>query len=165
MTYSQNFSCSLGTLSLSGPEAANTPTCDSGYHLEAANCIANVQSCTYANASYATTTQPANSTSGTKTWNGSTAYGSCGSFSCDAGYGLDSGACVLIPGAPTGLASATITPTTFTLSWNASAGANGYRIYRAGTQYGSDLGAVTSANITGQTPGASVNWTLSAINA
>lgn len=70
-----------------------------------------------------------------------------------------------IPTAPTNLQSASITPATFTLSWDAATdpGANidGYRVYRNGVLFAS-LGVVTSYAVTGQAEGSTNSWRVSA---
>ncbi|WP_456460388.1 M4 family metallopeptidase [Reichenbachiella sp.] len=67
------------------------------------------------------------------------------------------------PSAPTGLAASSITQTTLTLNWNASAdnvGVTGYDVYQGAT----NIGTVTtnSANITGLTAATSYSFTVRA---
>jgi chitodextrinase len=66
------------------------------------------------------------------------------------------------PATPTGLRASSIGPTSLTLSWNASTGATGYKIYR-GTNVTTVTG--TSANVTGLNAATTYTFTVSATNA
>lgn len=80
ITYSQGFSCSLGTLSLVGDETSAVPVCDEHYLLNGgkSGCIASSQSCGIPHGT------------GTQSWSGSLAdWGSCTLVSCNENYTPD----------------------------------------------------------------------------
>lgn len=72
-----------------------------------------------------------------------------------------------VPTVPTNLQSASITPATFTLSWDASTdpGTNldGYKVWRNGVLFAT-LGVVTSYAVTGQAEGSTNLWRVSAFD-
>ena len=71
------------------------------------------------------------------------------------------------PSIPDGLVATNLCQTTFTLSWDASTdnvGVTGYKIFKNGGLY-QDVGDVLTWGITGQSAGASANWTVSAYDA
>ena len=70
------------------------------------------------------------------------------------------------PTAPTTLVAASITPTTFTLSWTASTdavGVTGYKIFKGGVQIGTS--ATTNFAVTGLTTATTYSFTVSAYDA
>ncbi|MFF4247884.1 chitinase [Streptomyces sp. NPDC001822] len=72
------------------------------------------------------------------------------------------GAPVTVPSAPAGLKAGTATASSVPLSWTASAGATGYRVYRGGTKV-LDTTA-TSATVTGLTASTAYAFQVSAVN-
>ncbi|SEF56381.1 Fibronectin type III domain-containing protein [Actinacidiphila yanglinensis] len=66
------------------------------------------------------------------------------------------------PATPTGLAVTGTTSSTASLSWNASAGATGYRVYQGGTQVASASG--TSTTVSGLAAATSYAFSVSATN-
>ena len=71
------------------------------------------------------------------------------------------------PSTPTGLSATNRCQTTFTLNWSASTdnvGVTGYKVFKNGGLY-SDVGNQLFCNVTGQTAGASNNWTVTAYDA
>jgi len=71
------------------------------------------------------------------------------------------GGTVTVPPTPTGLTVTGTTSSSVSLSWNASAGATGYKVYR-GTSVTTVTG--TSATISGLTPSTTYSFTVSATN-
>lgn len=72
------------------------------------------------------------------------------------------------PSVPTGLSSDIPATTMFTLSWNASTdnvGIAGYKIYKNGGLYATEVGTAISLLIVGQTAGSTNTWTISAYDA
>jgi PQQ-dependent dehydrogenase (s-GDH family) len=72
------------------------------------------------------------------------------------------------PTAPTGLASASLTQTSFTLSWTASTdnvGVTGYDVYRNGTKINGSLVTTTSYSVTGLTVATTYAFTVKAKDA
>ncbi|MFF3300221.1 chitinase [Streptomyces sp. NPDC002908] len=70
---------------------------------------------------------------------------------------------VAVPAAPTGLRAGTATASTVPLSWTASAGATGYRVYRDGTKVLDATG--TSATVTGLAASSAYSFQVAAVNA
>ncbi|MEF9913652.1 glycoside hydrolase family 18 protein [Streptomyces sp. P5-A9] len=70
---------------------------------------------------------------------------------------------VAVPATPTGLRAGTATASSVPLSWTASAGATGYRIYRGGTKVLDTTG--TSATVTGLSASSAYSFQVSAVNA
>ncbi|MFJ4839237.1 chitinase [Streptomyces sp. NPDC088746] len=70
---------------------------------------------------------------------------------------------VAVPATPTGLRAGTATASSVPLSWSASAGATGYRVYRGGTKILDTTG--TSATVTGLTASSAYSFQVSAVNA
>ncbi|WP_405665746.1 glycoside hydrolase family 18 protein [Streptomyces sp. NBC_01166] len=70
---------------------------------------------------------------------------------------------VTVPATPTGLRAGTATASSVPLSWTASAGATGYRVYRGGTKILDATG--TSATVTGLTAASAYSFQVSAVNA
>lgn len=69
---------------------------------------------------------------------------------------------VAVPAAPTGLRAGTATASAVPLSWTASAGATGYRVYRGGTKVLDTTG--TSATVTGLAASSAYSFQVSAVN-
>ncbi|MFC8225862.1 chitinase [Streptomyces sp. NPDC057287] len=69
---------------------------------------------------------------------------------------------VAVPAAPTGLKAGTATASSVPLSWTASAGATGYRVYRSGTKVLDTTG--TSATVTGLAASSAHSFQVSAVN-
>ena len=67
------------------------------------------------------------------------------------------------PAAPTGLRASSIQPTSLTLSWNASSGATGYRVFNGTTVVATPTG--TTATISGLNAATTYTFTVSATNA
>ncbi|MFF5894341.1 chitinase [Streptomyces argenteolus] len=70
---------------------------------------------------------------------------------------------VTVPAAPTGLRAGTSTASSVPLSWTASAGATGYRVYRDGTKVLDTTG--TSATVTGLAASSTYSFQVTAVNA
>ncbi|MEU0302224.1 glycoside hydrolase family 18 protein [Streptomyces sp. NPDC006175] len=70
---------------------------------------------------------------------------------------------VTVPATPTGLRAGTATASSAPLTWTASAGATGYRVYRDGTKILDTTG--TSATVTGLTASSAYSFQVSALNA
>ncbi|MFB8029916.1 MULTISPECIES: chitinase [unclassified Streptomyces] len=73
------------------------------------------------------------------------------------------GAPVTVPATPTGLRAGTATASSVPLSWTASAGATGYRVYRNGTKILDTTG--TSATATGLAASSAYSFQVTAVNA
>jgi hypothetical protein len=75
------------------------------------------------------------------------------------------------PSSPTGLASSSVTQTSFTLSWTASTdnpgggGVRGYDVYKNGVYYGWAEAPSTSIDITGLSCGTAYDWQVDAADA
>ncbi|MFI8002801.1 chitinase [Streptomyces sp. NPDC086010] len=91
-------------------------------------------------------------------WYGTPAY-----YADDLSLVGPGGAPVTVPSTPTGLKAGTATASSVPLSWTASAGATGYRVYRGGTKV-LDTTA-TSATVTGLTASTAYGFQVSAVNA
>ncbi|WP_406464758.1 glycoside hydrolase family 18 protein [Streptomyces sp. NBC_00111] len=70
---------------------------------------------------------------------------------------------VAVPAAPAGLRAGTATASSVPLSWTASAGATGYRVYRNGTKILDATG--TSATVTGLAASTAYSFQVTAVNA
>lgn len=70
---------------------------------------------------------------------------------------------VAVPATPAGLRAGTATASSVPLSWTASAGATGYRVYRGGTKVLDTTG--TSATVTGLSASSAYSFQVSAVNA
>ncbi|MFE6188783.1 chitinase [Streptomyces sp. NPDC056465] len=73
------------------------------------------------------------------------------------------GAPVTVPATPTGLRAGTATASSVPLSWTASAGATGYRVYRNGTKILDTTG--TSVTATGLAASSAYSFQVTAVNA
>ncbi len=71
---------------------------------------------------------------------------------------------VCTPSAPTGLTASAVSQTQINLSWNASSGATGYKIYRGGV-YLTSVTGTTYSNTTGLNCGTTYSYTVRAYNA
>ncbi|MGW1229790.1 chitinase [Streptomyces sp. NPDC002530] len=69
---------------------------------------------------------------------------------------------VVVPAAPTGLKTSSVTSTSVGLSWTGSTGATGYNVYRSGTKVASTTG--TSATVSGLTASTAYSFQVSATN-
>lgn len=95
-------------------------------------------------------------------WYGQAAYyaDDVSVYGPDAGGGGDPSPTV--PAAPTGLAVASTTSSSVSLSWNAAPDATGYTVYQGGTRVSSVTG--TSATVTGLSPSTSYSFQVTATN-
>jgi hypothetical protein len=75
----------------------------------------------------------------------------------------DGGGGSAVPPTPTGLTVGTVTSTSVALSWQASAGATGYSVYRGGTKVA--ITTATTATVTGLAPATAYTFTVSATDA
>ncbi|MET9595704.1 glycoside hydrolase family 18 protein [Streptomyces sp. NPDC006516] len=91
-------------------------------------------------------------------WYGTPAY-----YADDLTLTGPGGGPVAVPAAPTGLRAGTATASTVPLSWTASAGATGYRVYRDGTKVLDTTG--TSATVTGLAASSAYSFQVAAVNA
>lgn len=90
-------------------------------------------------------------------WYGTPAY-----YADDLSLTGPGGDPVTLPAVPAGLKAGTATATTVPLSWNASSGATGYRVYRSGTKILDTTG--TSATVAGLTASTAYSFQVSAVN-
>ncbi|MFI9648652.1 chitinase [Streptomyces sp. NPDC052040] len=95
-------------------------------------------------------------------------YGQAAYYADDVSvYGPDGGGggdpAPTVPAAPTGLAVASTTSSSASLSWAAVSGATGYTVYRDGTKVSAVTG--TSATVTGLSPSTSYAFQVTAANA
>ncbi|MEV6261708.1 glycoside hydrolase family 18 protein [Streptomyces sp. NPDC051784] len=90
-------------------------------------------------------------------WYGTPAY-----YADDLSLTGPGGAPVTLPSVPAGLKAGTATATSVPLSWNASSGATGYRVYRSGTKVLDTTG--TSATVAGLTASTAYSFQVSAVN-
>ncbi|MFE3518099.1 chitinase [Streptomyces sp. NPDC059166] len=91
-------------------------------------------------------------------WYGTPAY-----YADDVSLTGPGGDPVALPAVPSGLKAGTATAGSVPLSWNASSGATGYRVYRSGTKVLDTTG--TSATVTGLTASTAYTFQVSAVNA
>ncbi|MFJ8886966.1 chitinase [Streptomyces sp. NPDC102402] len=91
-------------------------------------------------------------------WYGTPAY-----YADDLSLTGPGGGPVAVPAAPTGLKAGTATASSVPLSWTASTGATGYRVYRSGTKVLDTTG--TSATVTGLAASSAHTFQVSAVNA
>ncbi|WP_103514779.1 chitinase [Streptomyces sp. SM10] len=91
-------------------------------------------------------------------WYGTPAY-----YADDLSLTGPGGDPVAVPAAPTGLKAGTPTASSVPLSWTASAGATGYRVYRSGTKVLDTTG--TSATVTGLAASSAHSFQVTAVNA
>ncbi|MEU9359242.1 glycoside hydrolase family 18 protein [Streptomyces sp. NPDC048301] len=90
-------------------------------------------------------------------WYGTPAY-----YADDLSLTGPGGDPVTLPAVPAGLKAGTATATSVPLSWNASSGATGYRVYRSGTKVLDTTG--TSATVAGLTASTAYSFQVSAVN-
>ncbi|TRV71649.1 chitinase [Streptomyces sp. 130] len=69
---------------------------------------------------------------------------------------------VVLPAAPTGLKTGSVTSSSVALSWTGSSGATGYNVYQGGTKVQSVTG--TSATVTGLSASTAYSFQVSAVN-
>ncbi|BCJ73178.1 hypothetical protein CS0771_27220 [Catellatospora sp. IY07-71] len=91
------------------------------------------------------------------------AYNSTGESAKSGAVSATTTGCTSVPPTPGGLAVTGITNTSIALSWNASSGATGYRVYEGTTQVASGTG--TSATISGLAACSGHSYTVAAYNA
>ncbi|GAA1372019.1 fibronectin type III domain-containing protein [Catellatospora chokoriensis] len=91
------------------------------------------------------------------------AYNATGESAKTSAASATTTGCTSVPPTPGGLAVGTITNTSIALSWNASSGATGYRVYEGTTQVASGTG--TTATVSGLATCSAHTYTVAAYNA
>jgi chitinase len=91
------------------------------------------------------------------------AYNSTGESAKTSAASATTTGCTSVPPTPGGLAVGTVTNTSIALSWNASSGATGYRVYEGTTQVATGTG--TTATVSGLATCSAHAYTVAAYNA